>query len=154
MAYPLSPGFPSYCYCPRLFSGVCLDRWGSWGGSPPSSNETLGGSREPPSPSLPLSREAIWSLDFSNMEAREIDMFGLVELLPTPSSPGSPDLRSPQHLHLFSLSHQPGLCALRSIPAWQSPRAELLRRLLIRLPPAPKLAALRPVCLEPAAASR
>uniref|UniRef100_A0A8C5VDL2 Homeobox B3 n=1 Tax=Microcebus murinus TaxID=30608 RepID=A0A8C5VDL2_MICMU len=42
-------------------------------------------------------------------------------------------------------------------PAEQSPEAELLRRLLIRLPPAPKLAAacgarpsLGPVCLEPA----
>lgn len=35
-----------------------------------------------------------------------------------------------------------------------TPRAELLRRFLIRLPPAPKLAALSAVCLEPAAASR
>lgn len=126
VACPLSPGFPSYCYFPWLFSGLCLDRWGSWGGSPPFSNEALGGSREPPSPSLPLSREAIWSLDFSNMEAREIDMFGLVELFPTPSSSGSLDLGSPPHLNRFSLSHQPGLCALRPIRACESSGAELL----------------------------
>lgn len=80
-------------------------------------------------------------------------MFGLVELFPTPASPGSLDLGSPQHLNLFSLSHQPGLCTLRPIRTCQSPRAELPGLLLIRLPPAPKLAALSPVCLEPAAAS-
>lgn len=101
MDYPLSRGSPAI-----------VTLLGSPGGVPGKvvflgvahSCEILGGgSREPLSPSLSPSREAVWSLDFSNMEAREIDMFGLVELLPTPSSPESPDLGSTRHLSLLTV---------------------------------------------------
>ena len=127
------PGVPSYCYSPKLWGGGCLERWVSWGGSPPFSSETLGGSWEPPSPSLPP------SLPRSHMEPGFFQHGGkgnrrvwLGRTARHPPFPGSPDLGSPRHLSLFSLSHQPGLCVRPPAgQAWQSPGVELLRRLLI-----------------------
>ena len=91
--------------------GGCLEKWVSWGGSPPFSSETLGGSREPPSPSLPL------SLPRSQMEPGFFQHGGkgnrrvwLGRTAPHPAFPRSPGFGSPGHLSFFSLSHQPGLC--------------------------------------------
>ena len=117
----------------QALGGGCLERWVSWGGSPPFSSETLGGSREPPSPSLPP------SLPRSHMEPGFFQHGGkgnrrvwLGRTARHPPFPGSPDLGSPRRLSLFSLSHQPGLCVRPPAgQAWQSPGVELLRRLLI-----------------------
>lgn len=75
-------------------------------------------------PSLSLSRGARWSLDFFNMEAREIDVFGLVELHPTPLFL-DPQVSDP--LGTSPSSHCPisraSVCALRpagpdKVPVW------------------------------------